>query len=118
MRLEHRVVAITGSGAGLGRECALLFAAEGWRTYTADPERPCRALVSPGSTTLVALEDSPSSPWSSGSRTARSRPTSRRSRWAEAWRGVGLGRGMLREALRLGASPSPGFRLTRDDLSL
>ncbi len=28
---------------------------------------------------------------------------------AEAWRGAGLGRGMLREALRLGASPSPGF---------
>jgi hypothetical protein len=33
-----------------------LFAGEGWRTYTADPERTYRALAAPGSTTLVATD--------------------------------------------------------------
>jgi ribosomal protein S18 acetylase RimI-like enzyme len=33
-----------------------LFAAAEWQTYTADPERTYRALAAPGSTTLVAVE--------------------------------------------------------------
>src|SRR3954471_14927322 len=33
-----------------------LFAAEGWDTYTADPERTLRALTAPGSTTVVAVD--------------------------------------------------------------
>jgi len=36
MRLQDKVVAITGSGSGLGRECALLFASEGATVYAAD----------------------------------------------------------------------------------
>jgi dihydrofolate reductase len=33
-----------------------LFAAEGWQTYTTDPERTYCALTAPGCTTLVALD--------------------------------------------------------------
>ncbi len=36
MRLQDKVIAITGSGSGLGRECALLFAAEGAKIVTSD----------------------------------------------------------------------------------
>ena len=36
MRLKDKVVAITGSGSGLGRECALLFASEGAVIVTSD----------------------------------------------------------------------------------
>jgi NAD(P)-dependent dehydrogenase (short-subunit alcohol dehydrogenase family) len=36
MRLEDKVVVITGGGAGLGRECALLFAEEGARLVVSD----------------------------------------------------------------------------------
>lgn len=36
MRLQDKVVAITGSGSGLGRECALLFAQEGGKIVTSD----------------------------------------------------------------------------------
>jgi NAD(P)-dependent dehydrogenase (short-subunit alcohol dehydrogenase family) len=36
MRLQDKVVAITGSGSGLGRECALLFASEGAKIITSD----------------------------------------------------------------------------------
>jgi NAD(P)-dependent dehydrogenase (short-subunit alcohol dehydrogenase family) len=36
MRLDGKVVAITGSGSGLGRECALLFAEEGAHVVTSD----------------------------------------------------------------------------------
>ena len=35
-RLENRVAFITGSGTGIGREAALLFAAEGARIVIAD----------------------------------------------------------------------------------
>lgn len=34
-----------------------LLDAEGWETYTEDPERTYRVFSSPGSTTLVAVED-------------------------------------------------------------
>jgi NAD(P)-dependent dehydrogenase (short-subunit alcohol dehydrogenase family) len=36
MRLQNKVIAITGSGSGLGREGALLFASEGARIVTSD----------------------------------------------------------------------------------
>ncbi|MFN8025477.1 MAG: SDR family NAD(P)-dependent oxidoreductase [Acidimicrobiia bacterium] len=39
MRLEGKVVVITGAGAGLGRESALLFAGEGARLALADVDR-------------------------------------------------------------------------------
>lgn len=34
----------------------MLFAAERWQTYAADPERTYRALTAPGATTLVAID--------------------------------------------------------------
>lgn len=36
MRLQHKVIAITGSGSGLGREAALMFAAEGATIMVSD----------------------------------------------------------------------------------
>lgn len=36
MRLQGKSVVITGAGSGLGRECALLFAAEGANVVCAD----------------------------------------------------------------------------------
>jgi ribosomal protein S18 acetylase RimI-like enzyme len=114
-----------------------LFAAEGWGTYTADPERTYRALLSPASTTLVALDGATVigvvQLQSDGEIQAHLSALV----VANGWRGAGLGRGMLREALdraggiridilsrserfyrRLGARPVPGFRLTREDLRL
>ncbi len=48
MRLPDKVIAITGSGSGLGRESALLFASEGARVVTSD--------VVPGRAQQVAKE--------------------------------------------------------------
>jgi NAD(P)-dependent dehydrogenase (short-subunit alcohol dehydrogenase family) len=48
MRLMNKIVTITGSGSGLGRECALLFAREGARIVVSD-------LV-PGRASTVANE--------------------------------------------------------------
>jgi NAD(P)-dependent dehydrogenase (short-subunit alcohol dehydrogenase family) len=48
MRLEDKVVVITGSGSGLGREGALMFAAEGATVFTSD--------VVPGRAQAVAKE--------------------------------------------------------------
>ncbi|HSS10939.1 MAG TPA: SDR family NAD(P)-dependent oxidoreductase [Acidimicrobiales bacterium] len=48
MRLQDKIVAITGSGSGLGREGALLFAGEGARVVTSD--------VVPGRAERVAKE--------------------------------------------------------------
>ena len=36
MRLQDKVIVITGSGSGLGRESALLFASEGATIVTSD----------------------------------------------------------------------------------
>lgn len=48
MRLQDKVIVITGSGSGLGREAALLFAAEGATVITSD--------VVPGRAQAVAKE--------------------------------------------------------------
>jgi NAD(P)-dependent dehydrogenase (short-subunit alcohol dehydrogenase family) len=48
MRLKDKVVVITGSGSGLGREAALMFAAEGATIFTSD--------VVPGRAQAVAKE--------------------------------------------------------------
>lgn len=48
MRLEDKVVVITGSGSGLGREAALMFADEGATVFTSD--------VVPGRAQAVAKE--------------------------------------------------------------
>ena len=48
MRLRDKVIAITGSGSGLGREAALLFSSEGARIVTSD--------VVPGRAQKVAQE--------------------------------------------------------------
>ena len=48
MRLEDKVVVITGSGSGLGREAALMFADEGATVFTSD--------VVPGRAQTVAKE--------------------------------------------------------------
>lgn len=48
MRLKDKVIAITGSGSGLGRESALLFASEGAKLVTSD--------VVPGRAKAVAEE--------------------------------------------------------------
>src|SRR5277367_2885306 len=48
LRLADKVVVITGSGSGLGRESALLFSAEGATVFTSD--------VVPGRAQAVAKE--------------------------------------------------------------
>jgi predicted N-acetyltransferase YhbS len=114
-----------------------LFAAEGWDAYTDDRERTYDALTAPGSTTLVAL-DGPTvvaiiQVQSDGVIQAHLSAIL----VADEWRRAGLGRRLLREGLtragglqidirtraesyyvRLGASQSAGFRLTRSDLGL
>jgi NAD(P)-dependent dehydrogenase (short-subunit alcohol dehydrogenase family) len=51
MRLQGRVASITGSGSGIGREAALLFAAEGARVLVSDVD------VEAGKATVAAITD-------------------------------------------------------------
>lgn len=114
-----------------------LFAAEGWQTYTADRERTYRALAAPGCTTLVAVDATTVIALvqlqSDGAIQAHLSALV----VGERWRGAGLARTLLREALRragalridiisaaesfyvgLGAARKAGFRLTLEDLGL
>ena len=109
-----------------------LFAAEGWRTYTEHPERTCRALVAPGSTTLVALDGEAVVGLVQLQSDGEIHAHLSALLVAQSWRGRGLGRTLLREAFEraggvridllsrardyyvsLGAEEISGFRLTR-----
>jgi NAD(P)-dependent dehydrogenase (short-subunit alcohol dehydrogenase family) len=62
MRLHDKVVAITGSGSGLGRECALLFASEGAKVVTSDvvpgrAEKVAGEVVAAGGDAVGVLAD-------------------------------------------------------------
>ena len=114
-----------------------LVAAEGWTEYMVDGERTSRALIAPGVTTLVAIDD--------GRVVGAIQVQSDGVIQAHVsmllidprWRGRQIGFRLLREGLeragglrldvrtrtegyyeRLGASRSLGFRLTREDLGL
>jgi GNAT superfamily N-acetyltransferase len=113
-----------------------LFRAEGWDTYSDDPERTARALTSPGSTTLVALDGDTVAAVIQLQSDGEIQAHLSALLVGERWRGRGLGRGLLREALRragglrldiltrsgpyylgMGAEPVTGFRLRPADLS-
>ena len=114
-----------------------LVGAEGWAEYADDPDQTCRALIAPGSTTLVAL---------AGGRVVGAIQIQSDGviqahvsmlLISPEWRGRGLGTQLLRDGLdraggvrldirtqtegyyeRLGAIRSLGYRLTRDALGL
>jgi GNAT superfamily N-acetyltransferase len=112
-----------------------LFAAEGWETYTADPERTFRALRAPGCTTLAAIEDGELAGLVQVQSDGEIQAHLSLLLVGARWRARGLGRALLREALKqaggmrmdvltrsgdyytaLGAEAVPGFRLRPDDL--
>jgi GNAT superfamily N-acetyltransferase len=114
-----------------------LFAAAGWSTYTIDPEMTFRALSAPGSTTLVALEGATVVAVVQLQSDGEIQAHLSALLVARPWRRRGLGRELLREAVEraggirvdvlsrtgrfyasLGGQPRPGFRLTRQHLSL
>ncbi len=112
-----------------------LCAAEGWETYTEDPERTYRALRSPGSTTLIAVDEGVVAGLVQVQSDGEIQAHLSALLVGEDWRGRGLSRRLLREALQraggmridiltaaedfyrhLGAEPRPGFRLRPPDL--
>ena len=114
-----------------------LFAAEEWDTYTAESERTLRALAAPGATTLVAVDGGAVVGLIQLQSDGQIQAHLSALVVTEAWRGRGLARALLREALsqagglrmdiisaaepfylHLGARPRPGFRLERADLGL
>jgi GNAT superfamily N-acetyltransferase len=124
---EHRLV-------GFGREhldeAIELFAAEGWETYSEDPERTFRALRAPGCTTLAAIVDGDLAGLVQVQSDGEIQAHLSLLLVGAQWRARGLGRALLREALRraggmrmdvltragdyylaLGADAVPGFRL-------
>jgi ribosomal protein S18 acetylase RimI-like enzyme len=107
-----------------------LFAAEGWQTYTADPERTLRALTAPGCTTLVATDGDEVSGLVQVQSDGEIQAHLSLLIVGERWRGHGLGRELLRGAAAraggirmdllsrsggyyesLGARSIPGFRI-------
>jgi GNAT superfamily N-acetyltransferase len=112
-----------------------LCAAEGWETYTEEPERTYRALRSPGSTTLVAVEEGAVAGFVQIQSDGEIQAHLSALLVGEDWRGRGISRRLLREALQqaggmridiltaaeafyrhLGAESKPGFRLRPPDL--
>src|SRR6185437_14582517 len=62
MRLQDKVVVITGGGAGLGRECALLFAEHGARLVVSDvdeqrAQNAAKAVTEAGGTAMGTRAD-------------------------------------------------------------
>ncbi|HKH42542.1 MAG TPA: GNAT family N-acetyltransferase [Solirubrobacterales bacterium] len=112
-----------------------LCAAEGWDTYTEDPERTRRALSSPGSTTLIAVDGGVVAGLIQLQSDGEIQAHLSALLVGEAWRAGGLARRLLREALEraggmrmdiltaaeafylhLGAESKAGFRLRPSDL--
>ena len=116
-------------------EAIELFAAEAWDTYTAAPERTFRALTAPGCTTLAAVEGGTVAGLVQIQSDGEIQAHLSLLLVGAQWRGRGLGRTLLREALKraggmrldlltragdyylaLGAEAVPGFRLRPADL--
>jgi GNAT superfamily N-acetyltransferase len=114
-----------------------LLAAEGWDSYTEDPQRTARALSAPGCTTLLALDGAKVVALVQLQSDGEIQAHLSALLVAKSWRGRGLGRQLLREALKraggihidvltrnrdfyeaLGGRPRPGFRLTPAQLNL
>lgn len=112
-----------------------LFAAEGWETYTDDPERTFRALTAPGCTALAAVDDGEVAGLVQIQSDGEIQAHLSLLLVGAQWRGRGLGRTLLRAALgraggmrldlltragdyyvALGAEAVPGFRLRPEDL--
>jgi GNAT superfamily N-acetyltransferase len=84
-----------------------LFEAEGWQTYTADPERTLRALTAPGCTTLVAVDGDDVAGLVQVHSDGEIQAHLSLLLVGERWRGSGLGRSLLAEA----AARAGGIRL-------
>ncbi len=114
-----------------------LFAAEGWGTYTADPERTVRALSAPGCTTLLAFDGATVVALVQLQSDGEIQAHLSNLIVARSWRRRGLGRQLLHQALKragglridvlteteafyesLGGQRTPGFRLIQQDLNL
>jgi GNAT superfamily N-acetyltransferase len=108
---------------------------EQWETYSEDPERTYRALTSPGSTTLVAVDEGAVAGLVQLQSDGEIQAHLSALLVGEAWRGRGISRRLLREALQraggmrmdilsaaetfyrhLGAESKTGFRLRPPDL--
>jgi ribosomal protein S18 acetylase RimI-like enzyme len=114
-----------------------LLAAEGWDTYTVDPEQTARALSAPGCTTLLALDGARVVALVQVQSDGEIQAHLSALLVDTSWRRRGLGRQLLHEALKraggiqidvltqnrafyesLGGQPRPGFRLTRQQLNI
>jgi GNAT superfamily N-acetyltransferase len=112
-----------------------LLAAEGWGTYTIDPERTARALSAPGCTTLLALDGTTVVGLVQLQSDGEIQAHLSALLVDAPWRSRGLGRHLVHEALKraggihvdvltrnrgfyesLGGQPRPGFRLTPEQL--
>jgi ribosomal protein S18 acetylase RimI-like enzyme len=117
--------------------CLRLFAAEGWHTYSADPERTHRAFTAAGSTVVVALVGGAVAGICQLQSDGHVQAHLSTIAVASEHRRRGIARQLLREALRqagglridlvsyfdpfyesVASRRFAGFRITREDLSL
>ena len=77
-----------------------LFTAAGWETYFEDPERTERVLCSPGSTTLVAVDDGVVAGLVQLQSDGEIQAHLSALLVGEPWRGRGISRQLLREVLQ------------------
>jgi ribosomal protein S18 acetylase RimI-like enzyme len=113
-----------------------LLEAEGWDTYTEDPERTYRVLTAPGSTTLVSIEDGVVAGFVQIQSDGEIQAHLSGLLVGEPWRGRGISRTLLREGLsraggmrvdiisaaesfysHIGAEAKLGWRLRPPDLA-